>query len=319
MAVKIASDALDVEEGHSIDENQIIEEVMNNARKLMNLDLEEFARQLSKRKMFDIQVHQLCENGAESAYITLCNIREELINPFEDRRPKYRPMDSKEKFELLTKENSDTLDIGTMVQAKVNSWVFRKPNNDAKEKAIRKRHKITGYFDCPFCDKQNFIELNEVWHHFDNGCQGYVIGINCELTHNGIRAFLSKNNVSDSKFVNVFDRISLGMTVQARVIKVDYDRMQVEISSKLSDIKDRDYKFQQKRDNWFDESAENKDLQLIKEKEENEKRKTNYIPRVIYHPSFKNVTYDEFVNNCLPMFKPGDFLIRPSSKVSFYL
>lgn len=76
----------------------------------------------------------------------------------------------------------------------------------------------------------------QVWQHFDTQeCPGKVIGVYCEL-HNRIRAFLATKNISDNHVTNILDRLELDMMVYARIIKVDYDRVQVEISTKSSDL-----------------------------------------------------------------------------------
>ena len=65
---------------------------------------------------------------------------------------------------------------------------------------------------------------------------------------------------------------------------------------------------------YYDEYAENQDKQLIEEKLEKQKKILPYVNRVIFHPQFKNITYNDFEKLC-PRLDVGEFIIRPSSKV----
>jgi len=67
------------------------------------------------------------------------------------------------------------------------------------------------------------------------------------------------------------------------------------------------------KDTFYDHSAEDEDRKQEERKEKAKKRST-YTKRVIAHPSFKNVGYNES-EKLLDTMSDGDCIIRPSSKV----
>lgn len=152
LAKKMAIDALEWDDRDN--QAAALEEIMESPEKLRDLDLEAFAEELKRT-----------EHG--SKHITLNDIRKELTNRFEDPRPKFRSLDPKEKFELLTKETTETLDVGTLVEARVVSLAHKKPQQDQLDHASPKRNEATSYWICPFCQQENFAELNNVMRLVD--------------------------------------------------------------------------------------------------------------------------------------------------------
>lgn len=62
----------------------------------------------------------------------------------------------------------------------------RKPKSDQLDQANPVRNDETGLWQCPFCLKNDFPELSDVWNHFDAGsCPGQATGIKLRLD-NGI-------------------------------------------------------------------------------------------------------------------------------------
>lgn len=81
---------------------------------------------------------------------------------YKDIRVTYKPPNPAQIFELLTKETQETFFVGKMVLATVTGIARRKPQNDQLDKANPVRNDETGLWQCPFCFKNDFLELSDV-------------------------------------------------------------------------------------------------------------------------------------------------------------
>lgn len=81
-----------------------------------------------------------------------------------------------------------------MFKCKINIIVGiarRKPQGEQLDHANPVRNDETRLWQCPFCLKNDFPELSEVWNHFDAGaCPGQATGVKLRLD-NGISGKLS--------------------------------------------------------------------------------------------------------------------------------
>lgn len=110
LARKMAADALDIDEPIEDDENpsQHVEELMNGeAHRLDQLMLDDYAKEL------EINVIH------EPKKITLNQIKEELQNPYKERRRQWQPLEVDEIFVMLTGENDDTLAEGMIISVEI--------------------------------------------------------------------------------------------------------------------------------------------------------------------------------------------------------
>jgi transcription elongation factor SPT6 len=110
LARKMAADALDIDDPIDDDENpsQHVEELMNGkAHRLDNLMLDDYAKELEMNI-----IH-------EPKKITLNQIKEELQNPYKEKRHQWQPLDPNEIFVMLTGENDDTLAEGMVVSVEI--------------------------------------------------------------------------------------------------------------------------------------------------------------------------------------------------------
>jgi len=92
----------------------------------------------------------------------------------------YKPPNPAQVFELLTKETQETFFVGKMVLSTVTGIARRKPQNDQLDKANPVRNDETGLWQCPFCFKNDFLELSDVCFYFYNHL---IIGINLFLLY----------------------------------------------------------------------------------------------------------------------------------------
>ena len=110
LARKMAADALDIDEPPEDDENpsQHVEELMNGESDRLNqLLLDAYAEELENNV-----IH-------EPKRITLNQIREELKNPYKEKRRKWHPLNEDEVFVMLTGETNDTLSEGMVVSVEI--------------------------------------------------------------------------------------------------------------------------------------------------------------------------------------------------------
>ncbi|KAK8722073.1 hypothetical protein OTU49_012465 [Cherax quadricarinatus] len=296
-ARKMAVDALEYEDEEG-KPAEALEEILETPERLSELDLEAFATELQNQ-------------GFGKKNTTLYDIRHELNHRYRDFRLPFRSPTAEEVFNILTKESPETFYVGKLVQVSVTNFIHRKPRGDQLDNANPVRNEDTGLWQCPFCLKNDFPELSEVWNHFDAGdCPGQAIGIRVRLD-NGISGFISIKNLSDKTVTNPAERVRRDGLVLCRIMKIDPEKFSVELTSRTSDLQDRDNKWKIPKDPYYDHEAEEKDLNIDKKKKD--KKKTQYQKRVIAHPSFRNIDYNE-AEKVMQQLEQGEVIIRPSSK-----
>ena len=297
-ARKMAVDALDCDDEDSNKPAEALEEILDCPEKLNELDLEAFAKELENQ-------------GFGLKNTTLYDIRHELNHRYKDFRTPFESPTAEETFNMLTKESPETLYVGKLVQCKVIRFIHRKPRGDQLDNANPVRNEESGLWKCPFCMKNDFPELSDVWNHFDAGdCPGQAIGIRVTLD-NSIDGFINIKNLSDKPVTNPAERVKKFGLIYARITKIDPERFSVDLTSRTSDLQDRNNTWKPTKDSYYDQDAEDK------ENHQNQKKKDlkskTYHKRVISHPSFHNVDYGE-AEKILATLEQGEAIIRPSSK-----
>ncbi|KAL0973192.1 hypothetical protein UPYG_G00200120 [Umbra pygmaea] len=297
-ARKMAVDALEYDESAE-DANPAgaLEEILENPERLKDLDLDAFAEELERQ-------------GYGNKGITLYDIRAELSCRYKDLRATYRGPNTEEIFNLLTKETPETFYIGKLITSVVTGIAHRRPQGESYDQAIRNDE--TGLWQCPFCQQDNFPELSEVWNHFDSGsCPGQAIGVRCRMD-NGVTGFIPTKFLSDKVVKHPEERVKVGMTVHCRIMKIDIEKLSVDLTCRTSDLSDKNNEWKLPKDTYYDFDAEADDL---KQEEEAKKKqlRTTYIKRVIAHPSFHNINFKQ-AEKMMESMDQGDVIIRPSSK-----
>ncbi|XP_068217415.1 transcription elongation factor SPT6 isoform X2 [Palaemon carinicauda] len=301
-ARKMAVDALEYEDEEG-KPAEALEEILETPDRLSELDLEAFATELQNQ-------------GFGKKNTTLYDIRHELNYRYKDFRTPYQSPTADEVFNMLTKESPETFYVGKLVQVTVTNFLHRKPRGDQLDNANPVRNEDTGLWQCPFCMKNDFPELSEVWNHFDAGdCPGQAIGIRVRLD-NGISGFINIKNLSDKTVTNPAERVKRRGLVLCRIMKIDPEKFSVELTSRTSDLQDRDNKWKAPKDPYYDLPIEEEDTNTDRQKKE--KRKTQYQKRVIAHPAFRNIDYNE-AEKVMVQLEQGDVIIRPSSKGNDHL
>lgn len=302
-ARKMAVDALEYDDEEA-NPAGALEEILDSPERLKDLDLDAFAVELERQ-------------GFGNKSITLYDIRTELNCRYKDIRTPYTPPTREELFEILTKETPISFYVGKMVLGRVFGFVHRKPQGDQLDNADPEENAETGLWQCPFCLKNDFPELSEVWNHFDAGaCPGQATGIRVGLD-NGLTGFIRLKNLSDKHVKHPEERVQINQTIHCRVIKIDTERFSVECSSKSSDLCDRNNEWRPKKDHYYDQELEDKELR----KNDDTKKQTarqQYIKRIIVHPAFHNKSYAEAVK-IMANVDQGEAIIRPSSKGADHL
>ncbi|XP_051159276.1 transcription elongation factor SPT6-like isoform X2 [Leptopilina boulardi] len=302
-ARKMAVDALEYDD-EDANPAGALEEILEAPERLKDLDLDAFAEELDRQ-------------GFGNKSITLYDIRAELNSRYKDLRATYQSPNPETLFDMLTKETMETFHTGKLVLAKVVGITHKKPQGEQLDQANPVRNDETGLWQCPFCLKNDFPELSEVWNHFDAGsCPGKATGIRLRLD-NGVSGYIHIKNLSDKHVANPKERVAINQPIHCRITKIEVEKFSVECTSKSSDLADRNHEFKPQKDPFYDNDAEEKDIQdEIDSKKA--KQKQIYIKRVIVHPSFHNVNFME-AEKLMKDMKQGDAMIRPSSKGADHL
>ncbi|KAH9493338.1 Transcription elongation factor SPT6 [Dermatophagoides farinae] len=303
-ARKMAVDALDYDEDNDHNPAQALEEIIENPEKLRDLDLDEFAKELH-RQQFGLKKQ------------TLYDIRTELTDRYQDKRKPYRPPNDEEIFQLLTGENLTTFHTGRLVQVRVAGIVRRKPKTEQVDQAQPIRME-TGLWKCPFCLKDDFNELGEVWNHFDtNQCPGQAFGVRARLD-NGLTGIIPLKFLSDKEVSDPQTRVKMGMTINCRILKVIIERFSLELTCRTSDLIDANNRFKPAKDNYYDFDSEDRDIRSEEDSKKRKNRQRTFMKRIIVHPSFHNIDFKKS-EQILAESPQGEAVIRPSSKGNDHL
>ncbi|UYV64588.1 SUPT6H [Cordylochernes scorpioides] len=304
-ARKMAVDALEYDDSvDDINPAGAIDDILENPEKLKDLDLDAFAEELERQSF-----------GNKS--ITLYDIRAELNHRYKDLRTPFRPATAEETFNMLTKETPQTFYIGKLVLATITGIARKKAQGEQLDSANPIRHDETGLWQCPFCLKNDFPELSEVWSHFDAGsCPGKAIGVRTRLD-NGVSGFIPTKFLSDQHVRDPEERVKNGMIIHCRIMKINIERFSVDLTCRSSDLLDKNGDWKPNKDQFYDFEAEEKDRQ-IHDDAQKKQGKHAYIKRVIVHPSFHNINFKES-EEMLSKMDQGDLVIRPSSKAVDHL
>ncbi|XP_043252749.1 transcription elongation factor SPT6-like isoform X2 [Colletes gigas] len=302
-ARKMAVDALEYDD-EDANPAGALEEILESPERLKDLDLDAFAEEL-ERQCFG------------NKCITLYDIRAELNCRYKDLRVAYQSLNTEKLFDILTKETPEMFYVGKLILATVVGISHRKPQGDQLDQANPVRNDETGLWQCPFCLKNDFPELSEVWNHFDAGaCPGKATGIRLRLD-NGISGYIHVKNLSDKHVNNPEERVHVGQVIHCRITKIEVERFSVECTSKTSDLIDKNREWRPQKDAYYDTEAEENDTKIEEDTKKAQQRQT-YVKRVIIHPSFHNISFAE-VEKLMQTVKQGETIIRPSSKGSDHL
>uniref|UniRef100_A0A8D8RJL4 Transcription elongation factor SPT6 n=1 Tax=Cacopsylla melanoneura TaxID=428564 RepID=A0A8D8RJL4_9HEMI len=302
-ARKMAVDALEYDD-EDTNPAGALEEILKAPDRLKDLDLDAFAEELERQ-------------GFGNKSITLYDIRAELSCRYKDLRSPYVSVNTEQLFDMLTKETPESLYIGKMVMATVTGFTHKKPTEEQLNKANPNRNDETGLWQCPFCLKNDFPELSEVWNHFDaGGCPGQATGVRIRLD-NGITGYIHIKKLSDSEVTSPEDRVQRGQTIHCRIIKIDTERFYVEATSRTSDLNDDNGEWRPPKDPYYDHAVEKKDKKT-EEDSKKIKQRQQYVKRVIVHPAFHNISYVE-AEKWMKTMDQGEVIVRPSSKGADHL
>ncbi|KAI9753498.1 MAG: hypothetical protein M4579_005130 [Chaenotheca gracillima] len=150
-------------------------------------------------------------------------------------------------------------------------------------------------------------------------CNGMIVPINIRrvlrnefklegVMDSGVTAYVEGNNLPIEQDENITAIYTQRQTVQAKIIKMDYENMTAELSLTEEDMA-RPYRkhFDHMRDEW-DEEQEARDKESLRETS----KATGRAQRVIKHPLFRNFNRTQ-TEEYLGSQARGDAVIRPSS------
>lgn len=309
LAKKIAVDAnSDGDEDEDVSDDaaaNAIDAILEHPERLDDLDLNAFAKELDER-----------QNLGRKGY-TLQSIREEFQCRYKDYREPYKQPTQDEIFAMLTKETPQTFYNGKLITCQVIAIPRKKPGNAQLDMANPVKIDETNLWRCPFCMRSDFQDLSVVWNHFDtDDCPGYAIGVKCKLD-NGLFGFVPTKLLSDKEISDPSERVAIGQTIHARVMKIDPEKFSCDLTCRTSDLIDASGKLRPNKDDYYDYDAEQR---LKHELEAKSKRQTRrpYCKRVIVHPAFENIDCKTCEKKLHEM-EQGHAIIRPSSQGQNYL
>uniref|UniRef100_A0A3Q2XSH6 S1 motif domain-containing protein n=1 Tax=Hippocampus comes TaxID=109280 RepID=A0A3Q2XSH6_HIPCM len=118
--------------------------------------------------------------------------------------------------------------------------------------------------------------------------------------------------LSDKVVKHPEERVKVGMTVHCRIMKIDIEKFSVDLTCRTSDLSDKANEWKLPKDTYYDFDAESEDVKLEEELKKKRQR-TPYIKRVIAHPNFHNISFNQ-AEKMMETLDQGDLIIRPSSK-----
>lgn len=247
LARKMAADALDIDESildYEENQSQHVKELMEsrNIEKLSQLALDEFAIELEKRIN-------------EKKKLILHDIVNELLHPFREKRPPFRPATQEQIFVMVTNETPEAIYEGLIIPAQITS---------VGERMLKCK------LDC---------------------------GIDCILHARNTK----------SMGIPLTEVFAEHQTILCKIIKLDIDRLQAELSLRDLDTLKADNRVPV--DESFDVSRQVKDLITMESShgaghEHKQKRSIN-------HPLFQNLDQSEAFSFLFS--KPqGSIVIYPS-------
>ncbi|KER25873.1 hypothetical protein T265_06784 [Opisthorchis viverrini] len=305
LAKKMAVDALEYEDNEECDPTTALEEIVQSPARLRELDLDAFAEELKRQDHGD-------------KHITLYDIRKELNNRYRDYRAPYQSANPEMIFSMVTHETPETFHVGRLIECRVVAVATRRPRPEQLDNANPTKNETNGLWMCPFCRQDNFQFLNNVWSHFDNNeCPGQAVGLRVQLD-NGIAGFIPLR-LTDPPAEKLFERAQPGTLIRCRVMKIDITKFNVELTCKQSDLQDERHMWRPRPDPFYDYEADEQDV-LAEEtaKAKVKENATPYLSRVIFHPYYKNISYDQLLA-MEPELEPGSIVIRPSRRGADHL
>ena len=91
--------------------------------------------------------------------------------------------------------------------------------------------------------------------------------------------------------LNAFSSLTQGMTIHARITQIQPERFSVTLTSRTSDLQDRENKWKPRLDEAWDAAALKEDVERMEARKRKEEHRQTYTKRIIAHPQFKNIGY----------------------------
>ncbi len=154
--------------------------------------------------------------------------------------------------------------------------------------------------------------------------------VRVELEYDNIPGVITREMLSDKQIESAEEVVAQGMAMNARIIDVNYERWEVNLVSKTSELNNHD-RYENPRQleesnphlRWI--QAEHDRLALMQEKARRElerqsrlQRQGQAAMRVVDHPAFRNFTVDDTIKS-LEDAPCGEAIFRPSSKGKDFL
>uniref|UniRef100_A0A7E4VC01 Suppressor of Ty 6 homolog n=1 Tax=Panagrellus redivivus TaxID=6233 RepID=A0A7E4VC01_PANRE len=296
VARKMAADALEVDDSESHN-NLYVEEVLRDPRRLTQLDLDAFASEMDTR-------------GFGNKNVTLYDIRAELSFRYKDLRQPYMQPTTEEMFRWISPESERVFDVGKQVIGEIWGLQHKRNTSESMEQSPF-RDIETGRWRCPSCRRDDFIEVVDVYDHLKGDCPGIPLGYRVKL-ENGMNGFVFWRELSDDidKIKDIWTKIfKVGQTQVFSILKIDYDRMKVDLTCKGSALRNQE---DVNVDSYFNFDKKDADERERDHRQNIRREPTQFVKRVVTHSAFHNITFKE-AEKMLKKMDQGDAIIRPST------
>ncbi|KAL6555302.1 Transcription elongation factor spt6 [Orobanche gracilis] len=140
------------------------------------------------------------------------------------------------------------------------------------------------------------------------------------VLESGLTGMLSKEDYTDDwRDINeLTEKLHEGDIVTCRIKSIQKNRYQVFLTCRESEMRNNRFQNHRTTDAYYREEHSTLNTPLDKSSKNRELARKHFKPRMIVHPSFKNITADEAVE-FLSDKHPGESVIRPSSRGPSFL
>ncbi|OWA49907.1 Transcription elongation factor SPT6 [Hypsibius exemplaris] len=313
-ARKMCVDALDLDEtADGANPSDAVVEVLEKYAQnpdsdvLEALDLNAFADELKKLDLGD-------------KLTTLHEIHDELRERFREKRAPYASPGTEQIFEMIVGEPITEYRKGRLLAPTVTGLDTRCGVHRLGMRCCTLRKCPTPMTGFVRAARTRLEKPEFVFDHQElNGgmdCKGYLCFVKVYLD-NGVSGGIGLENLSDKQPIDIpQERVKRGMIIHARLLEdLDPAKFYGKFTCRSTHLVDKDNEYKPQRDRYYDVEAEQAAMERELRKRIKLVPKTNFLKRVIAHPAFKNVNFEEAEKYLSGAAVPaGEAVIRPSSK-----
>ncbi|OQR67750.1 transcription elongation factor SPT6-like [Tropilaelaps mercedesae] len=295
--------------------------IVGLARRELKSDIKDpkkAVRNVADRHCGQISLEELCALMRNHVFnkklATLKDIEAELKESFADSRGAYVEPDNASLFYTMIGETPQTFYEGQLVSFEVTGKKMGPKQNLTKRDISRMTPILsteTYLYGCPVCLKNDFEDAAAVESHLLEECPGQVLGVEIRLT-NGAEGFILMKYLPTRGDTIPYEWFECGRPGQGRIIRINFEELNVELTLRSSDIVDKNGLFRPRKDQYYDYDLESEHRSHMRDTESTEANR-KFDSFLQLHPSCRVLTYDE-VCELLRVKEQGHVVCWPSPK-----